>query len=182
MKPNQPRRRRRFVTVFLGLLAFIILVPLAFVCLPGHKLRLESLFRLPPVEAIDFTRLKKTTKPNQYLVCPTGLCAETPDLVARVYPVTASKLATTWQSIVLVEANVTERTRDQAMLKMDYVQRTAKIRYPDLITVQFLDRPDGQSTLAIYSRSVYGHSDMGVNKARITSWLAKLDEALTSLN
>lgn len=170
------------MTIFLGLLALIILVPLAFVYLPGHKLRLESLFRIPPVEAIDFTKLKKTAKPNQYLVCPTGLCAETPDRVARLYPVTAEKLATTWQGVVLAEPDVRERARDQIMLKVDYVQRTTKIRYPDLITVQFLSRPEGHSTLAIYSRSVYGHGDMGVNKARITRWLAKLDEALTSSN
>ncbi len=31
-----------------------------------------------------------------------------------------------------------------------------------------------RSTLAIYSRSVYGRSDFGANEGRITDWLARL--------
>jgi uncharacterized protein (DUF1499 family) len=33
---------------------------------------------------------------------------------------------------------------------------------------------DGQATLAIYSRSLIGHGDFGVNRARIERWLAAL--------
>jgi uncharacterized protein (DUF1499 family) len=42
--------------------------------------------------------------------------------------------------------------------------------------VRFFDRPGGRSTLALYSRSQLGHGDMGVNRARIERWLAKLAE------
>jgi hypothetical protein len=167
------------VTYVLWLLAIIILLPLAIVYLPGHKNRLETIFRIPPVVAVDFTKLKKIPKPNQYLVCPKGHCIETPDLVASTYPVNATKLAATWHGIVMAEPDVAERARDDAALKVDYVQRTVRMRYPDLVTVQFLERPEGQSTIAIYSRSVYGYSDKGVNQARITGWLAKLDKSLT---
>ncbi len=34
--------------------------------------------------------------------------------------------------------------------------------------------PSVTGTLAIYSRSVYGRSDFGANKRRITDWLARL--------
>jgi len=30
----------------------------------------------------------------------------------------------------------------------------------------------------IYSRSVYGHSDLGVNLARVRAWLAAVDDAI----
>jgi hypothetical protein len=30
----------------------------------------------------------------------------------------------------------------------------------------------------LWSRSVYGRSDLGVNRARLTAWLAALDAAL----
>ncbi|MCB1632914.1 MAG: DUF1499 domain-containing protein [Pseudomonadales bacterium] len=33
---------------------------------------------------------------------------------------------------------------------------------------------EARSTLIIYSRSVYGYSDLGVNKARVNRWLAEL--------
>jgi uncharacterized protein (DUF1499 family) len=58
--------------------------------------------------------------------------------------------------------------------QFDYVQRTAYWRLPDIITVRFIETEHGRSTLAVYSRSVYGHSDLGANKARIEAWLAKL--------
>ena len=33
---------------------------------------------------------------------------------------------------------------------------------------------NGQSTLSIYSRSIYGLNDLGVNRARVETWLAAL--------
>jgi uncharacterized protein (DUF1499 family) len=35
---------------------------------------------------------------------------------------------------------------------------------------------ESQSTLAIYSRSIYGKSDLGVNRERIETWLKILRE------
>jgi uncharacterized protein (DUF1499 family) len=167
------------LTYVLWLLAVIILLPLASIYLPGYQYRMEKIFPAPPVEPIDFTKLRKISKPNQYLVCPRGHCIETPDIIARTYQVDATKLAESWHSIVMAAPDVTERARNDAMGMMEYVQRSNRMRYPDLISVEFITRPEGQSTIAIYSRSVYGYSDDGVNKARITNWLTKLDEALT---
>jgi uncharacterized protein (DUF1499 family) len=168
------------MTLFLSLLALIVLVPMALVYLPGHKARLEGIFKLPPLQQVDFASLRKTAKPNQFLVCPNSVCAETPDVVAKTYAVDAVTLAAAFDKIARSKPDVAERGRDSAARKVDYVQRTARMRFPDLITVQFFEQDGGQSTLALYSRSVVGHSDRGVNKARITAWLAELDAALAS--
>ena len=54
-----------------------------------------------------------------------------------------------------------------------YVQRSAVFGFPDYISVHA--EPDGDgSRLSIFSRSRYGYSDMGVNKARVERWLAEL--------
>ena len=58
----QGRWTRRFVVY--GFLAALIFV--------GGAMFIR--FRAPPVPAIDFTTLKLTERPNQYLVCPDGLC------------------------------------------------------------------------------------------------------------
>lgn len=63
---------------------------------------------------------------------------------------------------------------DDAMLTDRYVQRSALLGFRDTIVVRFFDLPEGKSTLAIYSRSQLGYSDLGVNRARIDHWLGKL--------
>ncbi len=62
--------------------------------------------------------------------------------------------------------------------QFDYVQRSARFRFPDIITVRFISVSSSQSTLAIYSRSIYGKSDFGVNRERIDAWLKTLREGL----
>jgi uncharacterized protein (DUF1499 family) len=59
-------------------------------------------------------------------------------------------------------------------MQIDYVQRTRLLRFPDLITVRFVPVDDTHSTVAIYSRSVWGKGDMGVNRARVEEWLARV--------
>jgi uncharacterized protein (DUF1499 family) len=167
------------VTYILGIIVTIIGLIIAVVYLPGHKQRLERIFSLPKTEATDFAKLRKNAKPNQYLVCPKNHCAELPDLIPRVYPVGAAKLSSTWHKIVMAAPDVTEQSRNNFIGSVDYIQRTSRMRYPDQISVQFFEQGNNQSTIAIYSRSIYGYSDKGVNKARVTAWLTRLDEALT---
>ena len=57
-----------------------------------------------------------------------------------------------------------------------FVARSALLNYPDLITVQVTP----ESGLILWSRSIYGRSDFGVNQARLTAWLAALDAALAA--
>lgn len=52
-----------------------------------------------------------------------------------------------------------------------YVTRTALFGFPDYTTVR---QDDGK--LTIYARSRFGKSDLGVNKARVESWLALLGQ------
>ena len=47
------------------------------------------------------------------------------------------------------------------------------MRYPDTIDIEVF-AAEG-ATLAIYSRSLVGSGDFGVNLARIERWLAALD-------
>jgi len=67
---------------------------------------------------------------------------------------------------------------DQERYQFEYVQRSARFRFPDIIVVRFISVSPSQSTLAIYSRSVYGKSDFGVNRERIEAWLRILHERL----
>lgn len=61
-----------------------------------------------------------------------------------------------------------------------YVQRSATFGFPDVISVEAVDLGIGdagqRASLVIYSQSVYGYSDLGVNGARLDRWLEQLAE------
>ena len=65
---------------------------------------------------------------------------------------------------------------DAAALQYDYVQRSALWRFPDLVTVRFIAVSPETSTVAVFSRAIYG--DLGVNRKRVTAWLRLLGEAV----
>ena len=76
------------------------------------------------------------------------------------------------EEIILATAR-TERLAGSAEAGMaTYVTRSKVFGFPDYTTIR---QRDGQ--LEIYGRLRFGKSDLGVNKARVESWLAHLDHA-----
>lgn len=135
---------------------------------------LETVLPIGTVPVVDFASLQRTSTPNQYLLCPEGMCATETDGAAPVFDMPAERLQGLWELMLKDEPRVQEAQRDLATMQVDYVQRTRFFRFPDLVTVRFVPVGETQSTLAIYSRSIYGMGDMGVNRERILDWLTKL--------
>jgi uncharacterized protein (DUF1499 family) len=121
---------------------------------------------------IDFATLTRPGKPNTFLLAPEDLCKQAKiDKVAPVYPVAAAKLRNEFLAVAIAQPRVSHTLSDAAGLYDDFVVRSALFGFPDHVSVKFLDVKGGKSTLAIYSRSVYGRSDLGVNRARTLAWL-----------
>lgn len=76
-------------------------------------------------------------------------------------------------AIAMDEPRVALLTRDAANGLATYVQRSALFGFPDYISIKFEPKGDG-SQLSIYSRSRFGYSDLGANKARVERWLDKI--------
>ncbi|HIC82703.1 MAG TPA: DUF1499 domain-containing protein [Kiloniellaceae bacterium] len=57
------------------------------------------------------------------------------------------------------------------------VVRSQVMGFPDFVTVKAIEA-DGGSALVIFSRSRYGYSDLGVNKARVEAWVQELEQRL----
>lgn len=51
------------------------------------------------------------------------------------------------------------------------------MRYPDTIDGEVFAVGEGKSSLAIYSRSLVGNGDFGVNRARLVRWFAALNQS-----
>ena len=128
---------------------------------------------------IDFKTLKLKSRLNKYLVLPKGYAGgDKPDAASPVFTITAAALANRAQDLWLKQER-TEQVRDiDSKLQFELVQRSAVFRFPDFVVVQAIDLGGGKASLAIYSRSKYGRSDFGVNKARVQAWLALLKKEL----
>ena len=123
---------------------------------------------------VAFETLQRRTSPNDALACPPDLCTAKVDLVPPDFPVPARDLRAAFARAIADEPRVETVADDAPRLTARYIQRSALLRYPDTIVVRFIDRPDGRSTIALYSRSQLGRSDFGVNRARLVRWLGKL--------
>ena len=58
-----------------------------------------------------------------------------------------------------------------------WVVRSALMNYPDIVVAEAAPVAGGTG-LWLYSRSLIGWSDMGVNRARVMAWLEALEAAL----
>jgi hypothetical protein len=128
---------------------------------------------LGPVELVDPTEVRPPDRPNNYLVCPPGLCAAPPAAASPEIDRPLVEVERVWLEVVNESPRVEQLAHDPTRHLYLFVQRTPLLGFPDLISVRFLAR-DARSSLAVYSRSVYGYWDLGVNRRRVENWLAGL--------
>lgn len=129
-------------------------------------------------QRVDFGTLALTSKPNQYLLAPTGTTTAQPHGQAPVFAAPPEQLRDALLAVIegAPRTRVLEKSADG--MAFTAVQQTALMRYPDIISVEV--RPaDGGSTLLVYSRSLFGHSDLGANKARVDGWLEQVRARLS---
>jgi uncharacterized protein (DUF1499 family) len=136
--------------------------------------RVWSLFGPPDLGEISFETLQRRSTPNDALACPTELCGATSDIVSPLFSTSASDLQLAFSKVIASEERVTKVEANDRDRTERYIQRSRLMGFPDTIVVRFIVRPEGRSTLALYSRSQLGRGDFGVNRARIERWLEKL--------
>nr|WP_298688457.1 DUF1499 domain-containing protein [uncultured Dongia sp.] len=122
---------------------------------------------------VNFATLARSDTPNDALACPAALCQAKADLTTGAVAIPAGDLVAKVIAVLAEEPRTELVTRDAGGLKLVFVQRSRIFRFPDTVNIEILPQGDASALLAIYSRSNYGHGDLGVNSARVTDWLAK---------
>lgn len=120
--------------------------------------------------AVAFETLEPPDRPNRYLVCPHDLCRRA-DAESPVFAASIAGQRRAWDHL-LDRMDARRLREDDGQIEVEV--RTRWLRFPDLVTIRPLAVAADRSTVAIYSRSLYGHSDFGVNAARVRSWLDAL--------
>ena len=173
----------------LGLLVAALLALAIVMAIIGRENTWAVLFGAPPAETIDFATLEPRTTPNSFLLCPEGICGRRQaDRVSPQYDLAPEKLAKLTRNVMESTEGLRrdERPRTAAPegaqpetpMQWDYIATTPRLKFPDLITVRVLDAGNGKSSLAIYSRAVYGRKDFGANQNRIAAWLEAIEAAV----
>ncbi|MFD1508711.1 DUF1499 domain-containing protein [Lacimonas salitolerans] len=105
-----------------------------------------------------------------HVAVPEAQDSDRPGGVIRVLPGQADRLA---ELDAIIRA--TPRTRllagSVAEGRVTYITRSKLWGFPDYSTVETRD-----GDLLIHARLRFGSSDMGVNRARVTDWLARLGQ------
>jgi hypothetical protein len=132
--------------------------------------------QLKPDEIIDFAARNSAGRSNVFAACPKGFCTPPGDIESPVFALGWERLYDYWREAMAGQRDVQLVAEDRARRRFTYIQRTQMLRFPDVVTVEFVPLGEGRSTLAIDSRSRYGRGDFGVNRRRVTEWLALLVE------
>lgn len=141
-------------------------------------MRIWSLLGPADLGSIDFATLERRTSPNDALACPADFCLAKADIEPPIFLIDPPGLRMAMRQVLTSETRLTLQHEDNVSLTDRYVQRSSILGFPDTIVVRYLERPAIKSTVAIYSRSQIGYSDLGVNRARITRWLGKLRQTM----
>jgi uncharacterized protein (DUF1499 family) len=121
---------------------------------------------------VDPMTAARTGAPNDWLLAPQSTAVA--DGAAPVWQATPATLMQAIDALALAQPNTALVARGPDPLMATYVQRSALMRYPDYISVRALPAGEGRATLAIFSRSRYGQSDLGVNAKRVSAWLVAI--------
>ncbi len=125
----------------------------------------------------DISGILRPTSPNTYLAAPPGFVS-VPDLATRQYQLTPDRLFATVREVIAAAPRTTELAVDPGRLRADYVVRSRVFRFPDIVLAQVLRALDGKCNLVLYSYSLKGHYDFGVNRGRVTALLDALEARL----
>ena len=125
--------------------------------------------RLAPMDAalwhVDPEEAAPTGRPNQWRLAPG---ADGEPILADAPP---SEALARLEAAALAERGVVRLAGSPEEGLVTWVQRSRLVGYPDAITARAVPEGAG-SRVTILSRSRYGHSDMGVNRARVERWVA----------
>lgn len=141
---------------------------------------LSALFRrgaggLPPAEPLDFAALVLPRRPNACLGAPAGFPQA--HLVTPALPADAD---TAWEALRTLGDRFPRTTKLgewPEQRQAQWVVRSALLNFPDIVVGEITGGPAG-SGVFLFSRSLFGYSDFGVNRRRVAAWVAALEAAL----
>jgi uncharacterized protein (DUF1499 family) len=128
---------------------------------------------LQPGERVVLRELRDPLPGNSFLACPPSYCAATA-APSPVFNMNSEQLAEAMRRVLAEETEIFPVETAPGTRRLTLIQRTPLLRFPDIVTIEFIGLGADRSSLAIYSRSRYGKGDFGTNRKRVLRWLDRL--------
>lgn len=124
---------------------------------------------------ISFKTLKRPPKPNTCLAAPADYClAAEADFAPPIFPATANALYQRLLDVVQSQKRTTIEKQSAESGQLRYIAKTALLGFKDDVDIEIIPIDENATTLAIYSRSRVGYSDLGANQKRVEELIAQL--------
>ena len=131
---------------------------------------------IPAPAPLDFTTLKLPASPNTCLLTP-SVAPGQGHLQRDPLPASPEAVMAALDRVAASMPRSFPLARFPARNQAQWVVRSALMNYPDIVVAEAAQVAGGTG-LWLYSRSLIGWSDMGVNRARVITWLEALEVAL----
>lgn len=129
--------------------------------------------RLAPGEAVSMFELRSPLPKTSFLACPPGYCQAAEAVTSPVFNVPWERLREYWIEMISAEKRIVAVVADHPR-RFVYIQHSQLFRFPDIITVEFVQLDPTRSSIAVHSRSRYAEYDFAKNRKRVEKWLALL--------
>lgn len=147
------------------------MIKLALIVLVGLTLVMLAFIRLAPSDPArwheDPRLVTRSASPNSHLIRMVG-----GDAMPQVFADTPAGLAQRVHDVALADG-ATLLAGSVASGHMTFLSRSRVMGFPDYTSVLIEAAGDGAMLLG-YARARFGHSDLGVNRARLERWLGAL--------
>jgi len=129
----------------------------------------------------DLRSLQPPKSPNWHFAAPESWSQPHAAAQSPRFDVPVAVLREALVAVAAREPRCTLLNLEKEARQAEFEQKSRLFGFPDRIVVEFVELGEGRSTLAVYSRSLTGHYDFGVNRKRVERWLDALPEAISRL-
>ncbi len=131
---------------------------------------------IPAPAPLDFATLQLPASPNTCLLTP-SVAPGQGHVHRDPLPASPEAVMAALDRIAASMPRTFSLARFPARHQAQWVVRSALMNYPDIVVAEAAPL-EGGTGLWLYSRSLIGWSDLGVNRARVMAWLTALEAAL----
>ncbi|MFZ2006781.1 MAG: DUF1499 domain-containing protein [Stellaceae bacterium] len=124
-------------------------------------------------ERVAIPGLRDPLPGNSFLACPPNYCAATA-APSPIFALRADRLEQVWRRMLAGEPGIVIVADEPTRSRLVVIQHTQVLRFPDIVTAEFVSLDGDRSSIAVYSKSRYGSGDFGTNRRRVVAWLDRL--------